>query len=157
MLFTDTDSLTYEVKSEDVYEEFFKHKHLVDFTNYPKDSKFFDKANKKVIGKMKDDSEGKIIDEFVGLKSKMHSIKDIDGKEFNTAKEVNIVTEFNEFKSILCNKKRMRHKMKRIQAKNHKIGTYKIKKISLSCYDDKRFVLIDGTDTLAYFHKDFKK
>ena len=68
LLFTDTDSLTYEIKSEDVYEEFFKHKHLFDFSNYPKDSKFFDQANKKVIGKMKDVSEGKIIDEFVGLK-----------------------------------------------------------------------------------------
>ena len=106
---------------------------------------------------MKDESEGKIIDEFVRLKSKMHSIKNIDGEEFNTAEEVNIATEFNEFKSILFNKKRMRHKMKRIQAKNHKIGTYKIKKMSLSRYDDKRFVLIDGIDTLAYFHKDFKK
>ena len=71
LLFTDTDSLTYEIKSEDVYEEFFKHKHLFDFSNYPNDSKFFDPINKKVIGKMKDVSEGKIIDEFVGLKSKM--------------------------------------------------------------------------------------
>ena len=65
MLFTDIDSLTYEIKSEDVYNEFFKHKHLFDFSNYPKDSKFFYQANKKVIGKMKVESEGKIIDEFV--------------------------------------------------------------------------------------------
>ena len=86
MLFTDKDSLTYEIKSEDVYEEFFKHKHLFDFSNYPKDSKFFDQANKKVIGKMKDESEGKIIDEFVGLKSKMYSMKNIDSKESNMAK-----------------------------------------------------------------------
>ena len=61
LLFTDTDSLTYEMKSEDVYEEFFKHKHVFDFSNYPKDSKFFDQTNKKVIGKMKEESEGKII------------------------------------------------------------------------------------------------
>ena len=70
LLFTDTDSLTYEIKSKDVYEEFFKHKHLFDFSNYPKYLKLFDQANKKVIGKMKDESEGKIIGEFVGLKSK---------------------------------------------------------------------------------------
>ena len=44
--------------------------------------------------------------------------------------------------------------MKRIQAKKHKIGTYEIGKISLSCFDDKRFVLDDGIHTLAYFHKD---
>ena len=51
LLFTDTDSLTYEIKSEDVYEKFFKHKQLFDFSNYPKDSKFFDETYKKVIGK----------------------------------------------------------------------------------------------------------
>ena len=44
--------------------------------------------------------------------------------------------------------------MKRIQAKKHKIGTYKIDKISLSCFDDKRYVLDDGVYTLTYFHKD---
>ena len=129
LLFTDTDSLTYEIKSEDVYEEFFKHKHLFDFSNYPKDSKFFDQANKKVIGKMKDESEGKIIGEFVGLKSKMYSMKNIDGKESNTAKGVNIATEFNEFKDTLFNKKIIRHKMRRIQGKKHKMGTYEINKI----------------------------
>ena len=67
LLFTDTDSLTYEIKSENVYEEFFKWKDLFDFSNYSKDSKFFDETNKKVIGKMKDESERKITDEFVGL------------------------------------------------------------------------------------------
>ena len=126
MLFTDTDSLTY-----DVYAEFYKHRHLFDFSNLPKNSKFFDKANKKVIGKMKDVSEGKIIVEFVGLKSKMHSIKNIDGKETNKAKGVSVATEFKKFKNILFNKKIMRHKMRRIQAKNHKIGTYEINEISL--------------------------
>ena len=70
LLFTDTDNLTYELKSEDIYEEFFKHRHLLDFSNYPEDSKFFDQANKKVIHKMKDESEGKIIGEFVRLKAK---------------------------------------------------------------------------------------
>ena len=97
-LFTDTDSLMYDIKSEDVYKEFFKHKHLFDFSNYPKDSTFFDETNKKVIGKMKDESKGKIISEFVGLKSRMYSMKNIDGKKSNMAKGVNIATEFNEFK-----------------------------------------------------------
>ena len=47
--------------------------------------------------------------------------------------------------------------MSRIQAKNHKLETYEINKVSLSCFDDKRFVLNDGIHTLAYFHKDLKK
>ena len=76
-----TDSPTYEIKSDDVYEEFFKHKHWFEFSKYPEDSKFFDQANKKAICKMRDKSEGKIINEFFGLKSKMYSMKNIDGKE----------------------------------------------------------------------------
>ena len=51
-------------------------------------------------------------------------------------------------------KKIIRHKIKRIQAKKHKIGTYEIDKISLSCFDDKRFVLDNGVHTLANFYKD---
>ena len=47
--------------------------------------------------------------------------------------------------------------MKRIQSKKHKVETYQINKISLSCFDDKRFVLDDGIHTLAYFHKDLRK
>ena len=85
---------TYEIKSEDVYEEFFKHKHLFDFSNYPNDSKPFGLTNKKVIGKIKDKFEGKIVDEFVGLKSKKKKKKNIDGKEFNTTKGVNIERKF---------------------------------------------------------------
>ena len=53
---------------------------------------------------MKDESEGKIIDEFVGLRSKMYSMKNIDSKEPNTAEGVNIATQFNEFKDTLFNK-----------------------------------------------------
>ena len=75
LLFTDIDSLTYEIKSEGVYEKLFKGKHLFDFSNYRKDSKFFDPTNRKVIGKMKDKSEGKITGEFVGLNPKMHYMK----------------------------------------------------------------------------------
>ena len=132
--FTDTDSLAYEIKPEDVYEEFFKLKHLFDFSNYPKDSKFFDETNKKVIGKMKGEFGEVIVEEFVVLKPKMYSMKQMDGNELKTAKVVNVATEFNEFKDVLFGKKIIRHKMKRIQSEKHKSGTYEIDKISLSCF-----------------------
>ena len=67
--------MCYEIKSENVYEEFFKWKDFLDFSNCSKDSKFFDETNKKVIGKMKDKFGGTIVKEFVGLKPKMYSIK----------------------------------------------------------------------------------
>ena len=91
---------------------------------------------------------------FVGLKSKMYSIKKIDGKEYNTGKGMSIATEFDKFKDIFLNQKIVRHKMKRIQSKKHELGTYEVDKISLSCFDEKRYVLDDGIRTLAYFHKD---
>ena len=138
LLFTDTDSLIYEIKSENVYEEFFNWKDLLfDFSNYPKDSKFFDETNKKVIGKMKDEFGGVIVDKFLGLKSKMYSIKKNDGKECNTAKGVSIATEFKKFIDVLFNKEIIRHKMKRIQSKKHGLGTYETEKIYFSCFDIK--------------------
>ena len=103
---------------------------------------------------MKDEFGGVIVIEFVGLKSKMYSMKKIDGKECNTAKGVSIAIEFNKFKGVLFNEKIIRQKMKRIQSKKHKLGTYEIDKISLSCFDDKRYVLGDGIRTLAYFYRD---
>ena len=138
LFFTGTDSLTYEIKSENIYEEFFKWKDLFDFINYSKDSKFFDETNQKVIVKMKDEIGGVIVEEFVGLKSKMYLMKKVDGKEYNAAKGVSIATDFKKFKDILFNKKISRHKMKRIQSKKHKLGTYEIGKISLSSFDDKK-------------------
>ena len=114
LLFTDTDSLTVEIKSKDVCEGFFKCKDLYDFSNYSKASKFFNKTNKKVIGKIKDEFGGAIIIQFVELKSKRNSIKEIDGKEHNIAKGVSIAIQFGNFKDVLFNKKIIRHKMKRI-------------------------------------------
>ena len=154
LLLTDTDSFTYEIKSEDVYEEFFKRNDLFDFSNFSKDSKFYDNQNEMVVGKMRVVNKGIPINKFFGLKSKMHSMLSDGGKECNTAKGVSIATEFNEFRDTLSIKNVVRHKMKRIQSKKHKLGTCKINKISLSVFDHKRFVLNDGNHTLADFHKD---
>ena len=77
-------------------------------------------------------------------------------KEVNKAKGVNLKLRHNEYIDILFNKKVVRHKMKIIRSNLHKIGTYDINKISLSCFDDKIHVLDDGINILAYFHKDIK-
>ena len=85
-MFTETDSLTYEIKSKYVYEEFFKYKQLFDLSNYPKDSKFFDSANEMFIGKMKDEFKRIPINKFIGLKSKTYCIVSGNGKEVNKQK-----------------------------------------------------------------------
>ena len=118
LLFTDTDSLVYEIKTEDVYENFYKNKNLLDFSDYPQDSmelhsKFFDLVNKKVIGKMKDEFKGKIISEFVGLNSKMYSVIAANDQEVKKAKGVNknVVKKIRhkEFADALFNKRMIRH------------------------------------------------
>ena len=154
LLSTDTDSLVYEIKSEDVCEECFKDRKLFDFSEYPVDLKFYDSANKKVLGKMKDEFKGQVINEFIGLKSKMSSLTSIDHKEISKAKEKKI--RHNEYVECLFNKNVVKHNMKIIQSKLHEVGTYDVFKISLSCFDDKRYVLDDGVNTLAYFHKDIR-
>ena len=105
LLFTDTEGLAYEIKSENIYKEFFKQKDLFDFSNYLEDSEYFDKTNKRAIGKTKNEFGGIIATEFVGLKSKMYSIKKINDNELDTAKGVNIATEFNDLKMFYLIKK----------------------------------------------------
>lgn len=71
LLFTDTDSLCYEIQTEDAYKDFWIDRDKFDNSDYDKSSLFFDATNKKVIGKMKDEAAGVHITEFVGLRSKM--------------------------------------------------------------------------------------
>ena len=151
LLLTDTDSLVYEIKTENGYDDFYQDKNLFDPSDYSLDLKFFDPTNKKVIGKMKDEFKGKIIDEFARLKSKKFSLISVDDEEVTKAKGVNKKTKHKEFVDVLCNKKVIRHNMKRIQSKLNRIGTYDVRKISLSCFDDKRYVLDDGVNTLAFW------
>ena len=106
-----------------------------------------------LVDKMKDKFGGVIANEFAGLKSKMYSITKVDAKEFNIAKGVSIAAEFNKFEDVLFNKKVIRHKMRRIQSKKHKSGTYEIAKIPFSYFDNKRYMFDVGIYTLSYFYK----
>ena len=157
LLFTDTDSLTYEIEAEDVYSDFWKDKDLFDNSDYPESSPYFYKKNKKVIGKFKDEAAGIIISEFVGLRSKMYSYIKENQKEERTAKGIkkNIIKnniKHRDYKETLFNKKQMHHKMKTIRSQNHQLRSYEINKVSLSCYDDKRYILEDGIHSYAYGH-----
>ena len=156
LLLADTDSLLYEIKNKNVYEECFKDRKLVAFSGYPKDSKYYDSTHENVLGKMKDEFNGVKIVEFIGLKSKMYSLISVNDKKVGKAKGANKNLRHEEYVDVLFNKKVVRHNMERIQSKLHEIGTYDIFKILLSCFDNKRFVLDDGISTLAYFHKYIK-
>ena len=81
LYFTDTDSLMYEIKDEGVYEGFSSNKEMFDFSNDSTKWKYYDNSNKLVIGRMKDETGGVAIEEFVGLKSKMYSFLVENNKE----------------------------------------------------------------------------
>ena len=154
LLFTDTDSLCYIIKTEDVYEDLNKDRGLFDNSDYPKSSKFFFDENKKVIGKFKDEAAGMVIIEFVGLKPKMYSYR-TESKNNKTAKGVkkNVTKKdisHTDYLDCLQNNKIMHHKMRTIRSDHHVISSYQINKTSLSCYDDKRYILDDGITSLAY-------
>ena len=76
---------------------------------------------------------------LLGIKVKDYSLINIDDEKVTKAKEVNKKTRHKEFVDVLFNKKVIRHNLKSIQSKFHKIGTYDVCKISLSCFDDKRY------------------
>ena len=86
LLFKDIEGLVYEIKTDDVIEDFYEDKNLLHFGDYSQDSRFFDPVNKKDIGKMKKEFKGEVISELVGLKSKMHSLVSVDGTENKKSK-----------------------------------------------------------------------
>ena len=161
LLFTDTDSLTYEIEADDVYEDFWNDKYKFDNSDYPESSKYFDKSNKKVIRKFKDEAAGVPICEFIGLRSKMYSYIKDNQKGGKTAKGIkkNVIKKditHENYKNTLFNAEQMSHKMKTIRSENHELSTYEINKVSLSCFDDKRYLNDDGVTSYAYGHKNIK-
>ena len=166
LLFTDTDSLCYYIITDDGYQDLYNHKEMFDNSDYSKSSKFYFDENKKVIGKMKDEAAGNHITSFVGLKSKMYSylVESPDGeiKNNKTAKGIskNVTKrdlEHEDYLSCLLNSTIVKHKMKTFRSDHHVVSSYEINKTSLSCFDDKRYILDDGITSYAYGHVKIEK
>ena len=160
LLFTDTDSLAYEVQTEDFYRDISGDVATkFDTSNFPKDHPSGIEAghNKKVVGMFKDEAGGQIIEEFVGLRAKLYSYKMLEGKEEKKCKGVKkpVVKKsikFDDYKKCLFTGKEQLRKMNVIRSHKHDIYTEEVNKIALSANDDKRFILDDGIHTLAHGH-----
>ena len=161
LLFTDTDSLCYEIQTLDVYVDMESHIDLYDTSDYPADHSLYSIGNKKVLGKMKDECNGTVIQEFVGLRSKMYSML-YNGKEKKTAKGItkSVIEsklKHDMYRDCLIRGKQTRSKMNQIRSKDHQLFSITLNKIGLSPFDDKRFVLDNGMDTLAHGHYTISK
>ena len=159
LIYTDTDSFIIEVETEDFYKDMQKNKDMFDTSDYPIDHFLHSNRNKKVLGKMKDECNGVVISQFIGLRSKMYSIKTENNEEIKKEKGVKknvIKQEINHqnYKETLEKRIKMRHGMKLILSKNHDIFTMHKYKITLCPLDTKRFIEEDGINTKAYGYKD---
>ena len=156
LIFTDTDSLCVKLQTYDVYEDFKLMDEELDFSDYPTDHDCYNEENKKVLGKFKDEMNGDIIEEVVGLRSKMYSIKWDKGTALTlkgisrTVKQKVIKHEM--YSHTLFNGVQRIDTVSRIGSKGHQLFTFDTNKVSLSPYDDKRYILDDKVTTLAYGH-----
>lgn len=156
LLFTDTDSLCYEITTDDLYHDLKDDKELFDFSAYPRNHSLYDATNKKIIGKMKDETESVPVKEFVGLRSKMYRMVH-DNTEKRTAKGISKAVirsklRHDLYKQCLFNRETQMEPMILFHTDGHEIYTLKLNKTTLSAYDDKRYILEDGIQTLAHGH-----
>ena len=160
LLFTDTDSLAYEIKTDDFYQDISNDvTEKFDSSNYAKNhpSGIKTGCSKKVLGMMKDECGGKQITEFVGLRAKMYSYK-LDETEEKKAKGVknNVIKKdisFNDYYECLIEKvKPVYRKMNLIRSHKHEIYSETVNKVALSADDDKRVIINDGISTRAHGH-----
>ena len=161
LLFTDTDSLFYEIETEDFYKDISRDVwDRFDTSDYPENhpSGIPTGINKKVLGMFKDEEAGKIIKEFVGLRAKLYSYKMDEGKENKRCKGIKkAVVEksisHENYKICLQTGKEQLRRQNIIRSYEHVLYTEEVNKIALSAADDKRYLLKDSFDTLAWGHR----
>ena len=159
LIYTDTDSLLLDIQTEDVYKDMAEDIDLCDRSNYPKDHMLYSGRNKKVLGKMKDECEGRVIKEAVAIRPKMYSVLEENQKNIRKAKGVkkNVVEKevrHEHYKEALFEKKQFCHGMNILRSEGHEIYGMHVNKVSLSLFETKRWIAYDGVHTLAYGHKD---
>jgi len=152
LLMTDTDSLMYEVYTEDFFEDIRENiKKKFDTSNF--ENSKLPRLNKKVPRMFKDEAGGKIISEFVGLRAKSYAF-DMNGDEFKKCKGVkkyvvNKEITLNDYKNCLFSGRQQLRPMNVIPSHHHEVFTEQVNKIALSADDDKRIILPDRIHTLA--------
>jgi alkyl hydroperoxide reductase subunit AhpC len=158
LLFTDTDSLCYYIKKQDIFEIIKNNKERFDLSNYPKKHELFDNTNPKAIGKMKNESPQQIT-EFIGLRSKLYSYKvDKDDDNHHRCKGVkrNVVNNLTikDYENTLYNKTKKHLTQNVIRSYKHQLFSESVRKVALSALDDKRWIDKDCINTMSFGHKD---
>ena len=164
LLFTDTDSFLYEIQTEDFYKDISGDvKEKFDTSDYPEGhpSGIPTGINKKVLGMFKDEVAGKNIKEFVGLRAKLYSFKTEKGEENKKCKGIKkaVVAKsirHENYKTCLQTGKEQLRRQTIIRSYEHNLYLEEVNKIALSAADDKRYLLKDSYNTLAWGHHKIK-
>ena len=158
LLYTDTDSLLMQIYVNDLEKDFYaKNLDLFDTSNFPVDHPLYSTINKAVVGKFKSETGSKTVAEFVGLRSKMYSIKISDNTTVKKAKGIGKIVTKKElhhemYLECLTERKTFSNTMHAIRSDHHHLGLYQQTKKSLSPLDTKRYILEDGIRTLPFGH-----
>ena len=160
LLFTDTDSLMYEIETGNFYKDISEDvKDRFDTSDYPPNhpSGIPTGCNKKVLGVFKDEAAGKIMEEFVGLRAKLYSYKMFKGEESKKCKGIkkSVVKKsitHEDYKNCLFTGKQEYRRMNVMRSYDHDVYTEEVNKIALCSDDDKRHIIEGQTDTLALWH-----
>lgn len=155
VVYKDTDSLLYRIKTEDLYKDMESFKQLLDLSDYPEEHFLHDKTNKKVPLTMTDELNGKVLKEVVCLRSKMYSIDYVGGTKQSAKgvqKSVKKTLHHSLFKNCLLSQSIVRREMTQLRSVCHQIVVNSVNKVALSCFDDKRYILDDTVSSLAYGH-----
>jgi len=156
LMMTDTDSLLYYIKTEDLYRDMLEDKHLFDFSNYVKKHLLYDNTNAKKPGLFKDETGGVPIKQFVGLRSKMYSLKYGDAEQKRAKGVVKYVVQkelrHQQYVNCILQSTNVMCQMNVIRSRKHNLQMLVTNKLGLCAFDDKRYVLDSSTQTLAFGH-----
>jgi len=147
-----------EIETDDVYRDMVEDIYLYDTSNYPKEHRLYSSIKKKVLGKMKDECAGRVIDKAVAIRPKVYSIMEEKPKNVKKAKGVkkNVVEkeiQHEQYKEALFERKQFWHRLNIRRSEGHDIYGMHVNIVSLSSFDTKRWIADDGVHTLAYGHK----
>lgn len=159
LLYTDTDSGVYEIKNINIYDIMKKNIDRFDTSEYPENNRFqIPLMNKKIPGLMKDECQGRIVTEFIGLRSKMYCImvekedysKKAKGVKSNVIK--NTISS-DDYRRCLFENVEIYREQCNITSRYHELFTEKCNKLALRSYDDKRCSLPNSFDTIPWGYK----
>jgi len=159
LLYTDTDSLIYSINTDDIYQRIKANLRYFDTSDFPEPNPYgMPRVNKKIVGLMKDECSGEPMTEFVGLRSKMYSVRVNGEDKLKKCKGVKYgvvqrTIQFDDYKRCLDENSVASREQRTIISRAHRVFTIQQSKLALSPFDDKRYLIPESkADTLPWGH-----